>query len=320
MSAVRLPLHDPLLTARALRNQFQLDEGNRLVQTLQRRGVPSVVIKGPALSRRLFASQHRRDHVDIDLVVPPEFLNQAVALLAAEGYALELPDLRSPVFRGPCQCVLRKAAPLPASVELHWRLYPRHLPFPRKLELDSLWPRLEAGGMVFDDNDLALYLAFHWVKEWQGAQQLEMFAAALAACRDFPWPAAVADAEREGTLRPLLTAALAVHRRYESNVPAWVLMRAETDTQVAAHAERALRAFADGAKPASEWELFRYSWTLLTRARDRARLAWYSLMAPTLADYRAWPLPPRWHGIYFLSRPVRLLWRHSLGVPSSEGR
>lgn len=320
MSAGHLPLQDSLLPARAVRNQYLLDEGSRLVQVLRRAGIPSVVIKGPALSRRLFGSPHHRDHVDIDLVVPPQYIGKSLPLLAAEGYTTEVPDLGSPVFRGPCQCVLQKAGPLPASVELHWRLYPRHLPFPRALELASLWPRLEAGGMAFDENDLALYLAFHWVKEWQGRQQLEMFAAALGACRSFPWEANVADAEREGTLRPLLTAAVAVYRYARTEVPDWVLARADADRQVAIHAERALESFSKASRPASEWESFRYSWTLLTRVRDRVRLVWYSFMSPTLADYRAWPLPPRWHWLYSLSRPVRLLWRHSMGSRVSRER
>ncbi len=206
-------------------------------------------------------------------------------------------------------------------VEVHWRLYPRHLPFPSRLELDTLWPLLEANGLDFNDNDLALYLCFHWVKEWRGLEKLELFAAALGKCGAFPWDALVREAEHEGTLRMLLLGALMARRCFAVDVPALVIGRAEHDSQVMNNVRRAMVAFLPDARPESTWGLFRFAWDLLTNWKDRVRFVWYMFVTPTLAEYRAWPLPARWHWIYFGLRPMRLIWRHGLrGLLPRVGR
>ena len=186
---------------RAVRNQYPLAEGRRLTGLLADAGVTAVVIKGPALSDRLFGAPGLRDHADIDLVVRPEDAQRAMDVVGGCGYEGEVIAADSPVLRGPCENAFRKGGAVPGMVEVHWRLYPRHLPFPRKLELDVLWPRL---GAEFEENDLALYLCFHWVKEWEGIDKLKLFAAALDQCAAFPWAEAVREAEAEGTLRMLL--------------------------------------------------------------------------------------------------------------------
>ena len=59
---------------------------------------------------------------------------------------------------------------------------------------------------------------------------------------------------------------------------------------------------------------FAFDWQLTERQRRRYRLhEALSVLHPWPADYRAWPLPPEWHGLYYFTRPVRLLWRRLMG-------
>ena len=78
-------------------------------------------------------------------------------------------------------------------------------------------------------------------------------------------------------------------------------------------ARRCFAAQVPDASAVSEWALFRFSWDLLMTWRDRARYVWYTLVAPTIAECRAWPLPVRWHWVYYFFRPLRLVWKQTAG-------
>ncbi len=64
---------------------------------------------------------------------------------------------------------------------------------------------------------------------------------------------------------------------------------------------------------------FAFDWQVppgqASRDRWRQRLA---MVRPWPADYRAWPLPPHLHGLYYLTRPVRVLWRSLTGRRGSR--
>lgn len=57
-----------------------------LLEGLRAVGVEAIVLKGPALARRLYAGEGRT-HEDIDLLVSPAMFDRAEALLAREGFS-----------------------------------------------------------------------------------------------------------------------------------------------------------------------------------------------------------------------------------------
>lgn len=67
-----------------------------LLEGLRAVGVEAIVLKGPALARRLYAGEGRT-HEDIDLLVSPAMFDRAEALLAREGLAMR----RSRPMRAP---------------------------------------------------------------------------------------------------------------------------------------------------------------------------------------------------------------------------
>ena len=93
---------DQAALARQTARSLVLDAaGAQVAVGLERVGVPSMVLKGPALVRRLYADGAFRPYVDIDLLIPAAGLAVATEVLRGLGfvYALEQarPDERSAV-------------------------------------------------------------------------------------------------------------------------------------------------------------------------------------------------------------------------------
>src|SRR5581483_5667521 len=77
----RIAKRDLVLTAEAV----------RLQRAMEQAGVPGLILKGPALAQLAYGSATIKQTRDIDLLVPPECVDSALQILAAEGYALVSP-------------------------------------------------------------------------------------------------------------------------------------------------------------------------------------------------------------------------------------
>jgi hypothetical protein len=105
---------------------LRLGEVQHIADVFQRAGIAVLQLKGAPLSERLYGDALLRHSMDIDLLVPPALLEEAVAALRRLGYAT---DEQVPSKRGLHDrlqrrayhhCMLRNH--LDVSVELHWRM------------------------------------------------------------------------------------------------------------------------------------------------------------------------------------------------------
>jgi hypothetical protein len=105
---------------------LRLGEAQRIAAAFQRAGIPAVHLKGTPLSERLYGDASLRHSVDIDILVPPTMLAEAVAVLGSLGFATDehvpsQPGLKARLQRRAYHhCVLRNH--LNVLLELHWRL------------------------------------------------------------------------------------------------------------------------------------------------------------------------------------------------------
>jgi putative nucleotidyltransferase-like protein len=140
-----------------------------LSKTLTAAGIPTIVLKGPAVAIMAYDDCSRRTFSDIDLLVQKDDLTAARDLLLARGYTPKFtPQMVGALVSG--QHALEFIGPGP-SVEVHWSLLSRHLRF--DLGPDELWQdacRLKCVGSEITSlapHHLFLYLCAHGAKhEW----------------------------------------------------------------------------------------------------------------------------------------------------------
>jgi len=150
---------------RALR---QMGTALDLADTLERSGIPVVLLKGVALSQQAFGSPLLRGAVDIDLLVCPEDVAAAWAVLADAGWRQVTPPTplagaRLALFCRAAKDSLHRYPQTGQVLELHWRLSDEMAkPLMPPLEaLESLALAPGRSVRVLDEAALFLYLCTH---------------------------------------------------------------------------------------------------------------------------------------------------------------
>ncbi|MBM3319532.1 MAG: nucleotidyltransferase family protein [Candidatus Eisenbacteria bacterium] len=117
----------------AARNLFKEQELAGLVTAFEAEGIPVIVLKGLPFGERFYGNSVLREVRDIDLLVPPEFMDRAERALCDLGYALfEGIHSRAYYRRHHFHLVYVRRGLGIDVVELHWNL----LPHPWNLNVD----------------------------------------------------------------------------------------------------------------------------------------------------------------------------------------
>lgn len=143
-----------------------------LLPRLRRRGVPAIVLKGPAVSERLPAHLARQTRRDVDLLVRPVDLPAALAEVRALGFEPIAPDYyRRRHFHLICIASRRSFGEV---VELHWDVAAPDAPIRFDVGrwfLEAEEAELRAGrALVPPRADEAVYVGFHAM--WGGRPRL----------------------------------------------------------------------------------------------------------------------------------------------------
>ena len=165
-------LDDFVARARRLRKTELLDEAAiAALAALRAAGVEAMLLKGPALARRLYLDGEIRGYSDVDLLIPRRSLNTAREVLGQLGYAnadeiFGIDDvagiLHSELWSRPGERAIRSG---PIMIDLHWRLDGC------EAADDVIWEALTVGrgsievrddeAAVLGDEGLALHVALH---------------------------------------------------------------------------------------------------------------------------------------------------------------
>jgi hypothetical protein len=146
----------------------QLGLALELVEILERAGIPTVLLKGVALSQRAFGSPLLRGAVDIDLLIRPQDVGAAWRALARTGLRQITPPAplegaRLALFCRAAKDSLHRDPGGGPVLELHWRLADEMadplMPSEAALAITTLAPGRSV--QVLDDPILFLYLCTH---------------------------------------------------------------------------------------------------------------------------------------------------------------
>jgi len=308
---------------RALRLAGEL---RRLLGTLSAAGVEALAYKGPPLAVQAYGDLSLRSYVDLDLLVRPGDVPQALDVLAAAGYApaLHLTPAQERWFRRVDGDYPLVHAGTGLLVELHARV--SSLRFCMPIDTDQLIRRSRTvpvgGGEVRTpgDDDLLLVLLVHGAKHrWKRLEWLAAVAALLRAGHGNVATVLTRAAEL-GARRTALLGLHLAHHVLDAPLAGEVTRDISADAGLAPLAREAReRWFAsesdrgDADDAGATRANLRYNLALRDGPGDRARYVARWLFGPGPEDWGWTRLPDALFPLYRVLRPLRLLARHGAG-------
>ncbi len=319
----------PVLAPRLLRQvtsvpervRFELEQANRralegtlalsgelvrVLRNLNTAQVECIPFKGPALAADLWGNFTLRQSMDIDLLVRPAQVGQAVEVLRSCGYTPESDWKR--LFPRAVELQLKKAGMPP--LELQWGIAPKC--FSVDLAIDACWrraPRAAFGGqptLAFAPEDLMLILCIHgWKHAWNRLLWMADVARLMRKSTALDWTALTTRARESGTEGILLLGALLAQRLFGVAVPDEIADRALIARQITALADESISYMQGLIQPTyTGW----HRYMLLARERriDRIRHISRFLLTPGVGEWDAVRLPKFVTPLYRLVRLARV--------------
>lgn len=289
-----------------------LQATHELVRTGQ--GLRLIVLKGLDVAARAYGDLAARHVGDIDILVDPEKLDEAIKILEAQEWSLDQPEIlsdatRKIVFRNLHHCILkRKRFP---HIELHWRAM--HNPFGFQIGKSEAWDistKSNLGIPGLNNEDLMIYLCLHGVEHGWGRLKWLLDLPNLLDTHDIDWPRLWQRADQLGAGLAIQQGLLLAQQycgidlsleikngfRYRINPFQW----------------KAIHIFQQGPELWMEYPPTRlklHQWlNRIQTVRRIDTLMWYCaiIFYPNIDDYRLFKLPTWLHPLYFPLRPI--LW------------
>ena len=296
-------------------NVYLSGELRRLLKLFATHEIEAIPYKGPALAAKAYGNISLRHFGDLDILVRQRDVLRVMHLLVAEGYALHPPlnDVQQALM-------LRTQCNLPFTrdgrrliVEIHWRVSARLFSSP--LDEEGLWE--ESGFDIFEGmlikrlapEDLLLSLCVHGAKHlWERLSWIADIAQLLEVYPDLNWGRLLESARRSGTGRMLLLGLYVAHDLLGAKLPAHVEAEFEMDAEIAMLAGQIYsRLFAEGSEASGMSGYFLFQLKARRRLRDKFNYCRY-VVSPTEEDLTLLKLPAPLSFVYYVLRPLRMLW------------
>jgi lipopolysaccharide transport system permease protein len=322
---------EPLRTryeAGAAEGRLLAEELVSILGLLDSQGIPAVPYKGPALAVKLYGDLSLRGFGDLDIVIHECDALRARHLLIDRGYT-PAPQLGSTELTQ----YLRENHEMPfcradgkARLDLHWRYTSRSAclagdpeRFLQHLEMISI-----AGGEVrsLRLETYLLVLSMHAAKHKWAQLKLICDIAEILAVPDLDWHYVLREADDLGLKRALGTGFLLAQGVLGAAVPAKLAQELKIDRVARALAEDARAELFEEAD--ENWGAeadYTFQFELRERLRDRTKIFlqhWLPILKPNERDRLFLPLPRALSLLYYLVRPIRLVWE-SMGRRGQGG-
>jgi hypothetical protein len=163
LDTAHLAALDDFMTGHGGRCELLIQAHARSLAALARKGVPAVTYKGPALAQTVYGDYRARDFRDLDIIVPKDDFESAIAEYEKLGYRID--------DRMEAEChLISQVGEYPLVVDLHNSLTDIYLPV--SSDIEGLWQDLRAIDLkghpitTFSPEGHLLVCCLHLVKEW----------------------------------------------------------------------------------------------------------------------------------------------------------
>lgn len=289
-----------------------------LTEAFSDAGIPSILLKGHAVSARFYHPLTARQCIDIDILIPEEDLTRARSVVAGLGFEQYFPDF---AVRPGCEDTLRALASDIAyrrasdgvQLELHWRLdrnpYLLNRDFDAMRALTTHIPLAGAKVPVLETPAQLTYLICHGAKHaWFRLKWLADIYRMLDVLTDEQSDRIARMSQRDGTMRMVATSLQLIRTVYDIPTDKFATeqMIPHEDPQLLDHMLRSIEAPAkhDGIRFKDLGNLLKSTRYLINLRSDiRYKRSVVMLLLADVRDIRNIQLSRKWLWLYILLGP-----------------
>lgn len=286
-----------------------------ILSALNRENIPALPYKGVALAASAYHDLTARPAGDLDLFVHQQHLAQASEVLFERGFKRLTPIYAdgTPMIPNLNEYQFERSSD-GLQLEVRWKLDLGHPGFTRNLTMEWMWPSRQivnfAGAKIpnLSPEITLLVLCMHGSKHgWPRLIWILDVAQLLLSFPALDWNAVIREGRKSGLSKTLALGVLLAHRVVGASIPESVLRRFTADSSMltlARHVEEA--PFDPSSSVLSNRTGYRVQ---LLESSDRIRYL-FSLksLRPNDIDRAVLPLPKKLRGLYYVIRPLRILW------------
>ena len=296
------------------KNLYLVRELVTLTNLFESNNIPAIPYKGPTLAARLYKDISLRQFVDLDFLVPKQKYLEAQKLLIDSGYK---PPLQNDVVWERNFVHSQKKI----GVDLHQGLTPDYMPV--RIDFEGLWQRLKPvsiGGIEaksFAAEDLLIVLCIQLAKDSQWTAEVLSkvcdIAELLWTDRDLDWDLVWHRCTKLGTRRILLFALYTANQMLDAELPNLIAQKIEVEPVAKKAAQIVCKEFFLRSPESFAERTYteRIYLRKLARERWQDKVSYFVKTAfiPNENEFTLFPLPQQFFFLYYLVRPVRLIWK-----------
>lgn len=295
-------------------------ELQKIIDRLEREGIPSVPYKGPALALQLYGDIALRQFVDLDILVRRRDVLRCRNLIVSMGYGstMELEGAQALAFKQAYNELSMVRSDGQVHLELQWEAVPWNFCF--SLDDLDIWSqrlRFASKDMRFDalpPEELLLILCVHGAKDFWG--RLIWVCDVVELIRRHPalkWKRLKELANRTGGLRMLLVGLRLARDLFGTVLPDDIEKMIKADPMVG----RLTRSVKDrlcglDESPLNFYKKYAFYFRIRERSRDRIEYLFRMIITGILIEWRPLRLPRSFLPLYYMLRPFRLAKKHGM--------
>jgi Uncharacterised nucleotidyltransferase len=292
----------------------------RTIHCFESPGIKALAYKGPVLAQTLYGDVTERQYSDLDILIRPEDVPKAKAVLQAAGHAC-YPQLReqeeSAYIASGCGYVFHTAAGR-NLLDLQWRIVPRFysIDFDMAGFLDRSDEIIVGGSAVrtLCAQDLLLVLCVHAAKHvWVQLSWL-CDITKLVKSAQLDWNAIQHEAQRLGIERIVNVNLLLAHKVLEMPLPSLIGAHVIEDPSIIGLADEILPIIKRSTHDTESAAYFRLMLRMRERWQDRVRFLSRLIFTPSVSEWNTVRLPKSLQSMYRVVRLSRLVKRLAVSV------
>ena len=302
------------------RNRKTTEELLRILDRLDRAGIPAIPFKGPALAENYYGDPCLRRYSDLDFLIAKDAAVETVEILRSLKYggSGQVSSKDKDFVLSPRQIAalchyageylfFHKENPI--AIEPHWTFVPPTLGL--DLDYKTLWSRTRrsvlSGNTILglSQEDTLLSLALHGAKSnWGRLQWVSDFDRVVKSEIEIDWEALLDEARQAGILRILLVGLQLVRTLFATEIVEHASVAIEKDrvAQVIS-AEQTATLFSVRTSNFSTFTISRYWIRMLDRPIAKIRYVFRTVFIPRVQHFEMLSLPDNLFYAYYALKP-----------------